>query len=330
MTTDSSKDSHLLSILSDQPADHDRLNFGPYAKTLADIIADPSTDTPLTIGVFGDWGRGKTSLMRMVQRGLEEQGKPSFPIRTVWFNAWLYSHQESLWRALISCVLGGVSGFNTLSDDARAALPHLEARLYPAGTPASGFLTMPAGVLAELQGASLPPLMGLELLRRLAQREGRAKEAARLQELYADVEESEALTRRERIAALDVFRREFEDISRECIVDHGRLVVFVEDLDRCLPDKAVEVLEAIKLFLDVPGCVFVLGVAREVIEEGIRVRYKDYETKLDGAEYLEKIIQIPFALPPIAPESARAYVQQIAQATEFSIINVRPFEHDVR
>ena len=66
-------DSHLLSILSDQPADHDQLNFDPYAKTLADIIADPGTDTPLTIGVFGTWGRGKTSLMRMVQRRLEAQ-----------------------------------------------------------------------------------------------------------------------------------------------------------------------------------------------------------------------------------------------------------------
>ena len=55
------EDRKRLSILSDQPADEDRLNFDPYAKTLADIIANPNTDTPLTIGVFGGWGRGKRS-----------------------------------------------------------------------------------------------------------------------------------------------------------------------------------------------------------------------------------------------------------------------------
>jgi formylglycine-generating enzyme required for sulfatase activity len=96
-------------------------------------------------------------------------------------------------------------------------------------------------------------------------------------------------------------------------VDHGRLAIFVDDLDRCLPDRAVEALEAVKLFLDVPGCVFVLGVAREVIEEGIRVRYADYESTLDGAQYLEKIIQIPFALPPITSDAVMGYVRQVTR-----------------
>lgn len=70
--TDPADGHTLLSILSDQPAVRDRLNFTPYAKTLAEIIADRGTHTPLTIGVFGGWGQGKTSLMRMVERMLEE------------------------------------------------------------------------------------------------------------------------------------------------------------------------------------------------------------------------------------------------------------------
>ena len=301
----------LLSILSDQPAYDDRLNFAPYAKTLADILADPDTDTPLTIGVFGGWGQGKTSLMNMVQRRLEDTLQTKFPVRSVWFNAWLYSHQQSLWRALISRVLSGARGFATLSADAQAQLNRLEARLYQSSTPTAGQLTLPAGTLTGLDAVALPPLMGLELLRRQSERGGQDAEARRLAELIADVEQSEADTRRDQIAALDDFRREFENVSRKCIVDHGRLAVFVDDLDRCLPDQAVEVLEAVKLFLDVPGCVFVLGIARDVIEEGIRVRYKDYATQLDGAQYLEKIIQIPFALPPIAPESVQTYVQGV-------------------
>ena len=69
MTT-SSSNPPLMSILSDQPARDDQLDFAPYAETLAEIIADPNMETPLTIGVFGGWGQGKTSLMRMVQRRL--------------------------------------------------------------------------------------------------------------------------------------------------------------------------------------------------------------------------------------------------------------------
>jgi len=305
-----SEQRRLLAILSDQPADQDRLEFDPYARTLAEIVADPATDTPLTIGVFGSWGAGKTSLMRMVRNRLEATANSNFPIRTVWFNAWLYSREEALWRALISRVLETVRRF-ALDDAARRELRQLEARLYPPAAPTASQLTLSRGRLPELGDASLPTLTGLELLRRQAQREGDQVMTSRLEEIIADVEESQALTRRDQIAALDDFRRHFEEISRRCILPHGRLAVFVDDLDRCLPDKAIEVLEAVKLFLDVCGVIFVLGVDREVIEAGIRVRYADYETLIDGARYMEKIVQIPFNLPPIPPRAIEGYVRQV-------------------
>ncbi|MCB9077914.1 MAG: SUMF1/EgtB/PvdO family nonheme iron enzyme [Anaerolineaceae bacterium] len=302
----------LLSILSDQPAAEDRLNFDPYAKTLAEIIADPGTHTPLTIGIFGGWGQGKTSLMRMIERRLATTVQTELPVQSVWFNAWLYSQQPALWRALISRVLKGVRLFETLDDAAKAELDRLEHRLYGVGESLlSGHLTLPAGALPHLDSVALPPLLGLELLRRQADRAGKDDISRKLKTVVADLEAGEALTRRDQIAALDDFRREFERISEQHIANHGRLAVFVDDLDRCLPDKAVEVLEAVKLFLDVPGCVFILGVARDVIEEGIRVRYADYRAQLDGAHYLEKIIQIPFSLPPIAHEAVAGYVRDV-------------------
>jgi hypothetical protein len=82
-------------ILGDLPAKHDLLDFTPYVNTLVDIITSPTTITPLTIGVFGTWGTGKTSLMRMVEKGLPKS------FRTVWFNAWIYDKEETLWRALL-------------------------------------------------------------------------------------------------------------------------------------------------------------------------------------------------------------------------------------
>ena len=81
-----------------------------------------------------------------------------------------------------------------------------------------------------------------------------------------------------------------------------RLVVFVDDLDRCLPEKAIQVLEALKLFLDVEGCIFVLALDDEAIESAVRRRYQG---EVKAREYLEKIIQLPFILPPIEAEPMR-------------------------
>lgn len=298
-------------ILSDQATPDDNLNFAPYADTLAQIIADETTATPLTIGVFGSWGQGKTSLMQMIRRRLDKTTTTDFPVRSVWFNAWLYSQQPALWRALISQVLAGVRGFNLAPADCDD-LEQLEAQLYGVAAPNGGALSLALSPHTETQTASLPPLVGLELLRRQAERAGDEAQTRQLTTVIADLKQSEALTRRDQLSALDHFRNAFETLSRDKIEPHGRLAIFVDDLDRCLPDKAVEVLEAIKLFLDVPGCIFVLGVAREVIEQGIKVRYADYQTTLNGAQYLEKIIQIPFSLPPIAPEAVTGYVKEIA------------------
>jgi len=89
--------------------------------------------------------------------------------------------------------------------------------------------------------------------------------------------------------------------------------VFIDDLDRCLPEKTIEILEVIKLFLDVPKCIFVIGVEKEVIEKGIEVRYKSKEQKIpiSGQDYIEKIIQIPFTLPPIREEDMADFIKNL-------------------
>jgi formylglycine-generating enzyme required for sulfatase activity len=113
----------------------------------------------------------------------------------------------------------------------------------------------------------------------------------------------------ERIESLDRFQTEFEALIARYVLPRGYLVVFVDDLDRCLPDKAVEVLEAIKLFLDVSGCIFVLGLDSEAVEQAVRTRYRG---EVKAREYLEKIIQLPFILPPIEDEAMQGYVESLA------------------
>ncbi len=99
-----------------------------------------------------------------------------------------------------------------------------------------------------------------------------------------------------------------------------RLVVFIDDLDRCLPEKAIELLEAIKLFLDIPGYLFVLGVDKEVVKKGIAHHYKHFENQgeaggnekvISAEDYLEKMIQLPIDLPPIEPGHKINYIESL-------------------
>ncbi|MEM7153001.1 MAG: P-loop NTPase fold protein, partial [Myxococcota bacterium] len=101
------------------------------------------------------------------------------------------------------------------------------------------------------------------------------------------------------------------------------LLFLIDDLDRCLPEKVVEVLESIKLFLEVPGCAFVLCVDDEIVERGILHRYRDYigtspegakegterQPPVSGAEYLEKLVHLPVRVPPLAETETRAFLQ---------------------
>lgn len=104
-------------------------------------------------------------------------------------------------------------------------------------------------------------------------------------------------------------------------------MVFIDDLDRCLPEKAVELLESIKLFLDMEGYLFVIGVDKEVVKRGISYRYRFFDHKTDEGitcpaispeDYLDKMIQLPLELPPIESGKKRRYIESLMdQAEEF-------------
>ena len=97
-------------VYSDHPIDAaglDRLDRARVAGALCDLLHARSTETPLVVGVFGDWGTGKTSLMRLLEAKLLAKGKAEGDeLLTLWFDAWKYARQEqSLWRALLLKVI---------------------------------------------------------------------------------------------------------------------------------------------------------------------------------------------------------------------------------
>jgi hypothetical protein len=340
----------LPSVRADAPDIEDKLGFAPYAKTISQIILDDNVETPLTIGIFGGWGSGKTTLMRMVEHQILEAALQTPPptrlTLPIWFNAWLYSKEEVLWRALLAQVVTAVGRMDVPTDpklrqEKNEKLEALKARLYRTlGGRELGSLSFAMADLLQSSGSgaqlTLTLQQGFDLLEKVASVTSKSKHDEDVAESKASEAEQEQLKKmmtfrqqvrqattdleQGRLESLDKFRAEFDKLMVEYVKDEGHLVVFVDDLDRCLPEKAVEVLEAIKLFLDVNGCIFVLAIDQTVVERGIQLRYGELgkatedngDDVIDGGRYLEKIVQIPFVLPPISPRTMGQYVATLA------------------
>ncbi len=298
---------------------HDRLNFSHYADILSEVVL--TADTPITIGVFGAWGSGKTSLMRLVaEQLLNRRTTAHRSARVVWFNAWQYERDEgALWRALLLRVLEGLAGGQLNEEDAQQ-VADWRMRLYAdvqrteMGSIQIDWPKLGKGALKL--GVSLVPSPStfLQLVQLLQ------GEIGTVEEVISAFEREHTEVYRRQLMLLEEFRGGFAHLVREYVWSRNDLlVVFIDDLDRCLPTRAVEVLEAIKLFLDVPGCVFFIAADRDVIERVVQVQYASYlvgsgegaeSIPVAGQGYLEEIVQLPFYLPPLEDEQISGFIER--------------------
>ena len=259
-----------MRLLDDNPTSQDRLGFSRTADLISQVLTEADS-LPLTVGVFGGWGTGKTSLMQMVQERLHRR-----KVKTVWFNAWKYDGKEVIWNAFLQTILLKMRGDGPAGGEAsRKAFRERvadTARSLARYSAKVGTRFIPGGIVREEDVDALLDILGSS----------------------ADSRLFEFINR---------FETEFDQLVREYVGDSGYLVIFIDDLDRCLPENAIQVLEALKLYLDRTNCVFVVGSEPAVIEEAIRRRYADNPV-LSAEEYLEKIVQIPFFVPRVRVRDA--------------------------
>ena len=331
----------------DLPATQDELGFTPAAKALAEIVQTANlADTPLTIGLYGPWGSGKTSLMGMILTRLD-----SARCTTVWFAAWRYAQQEALWRALLLSVVETLRR-NVVHDDAwLTAYLDYRNRLDPNQpqtildakglTQARATLNERLDALTaslyrsvereepgtiEFQWDKAGQLVTGTVIRtgfsyllggipKVVEQAGEADYATQIFNLF---QRERTRSYRDQVQSLEQFHTGLTSLVKDLVTSlDRRLVIFIDDLDRCLPEQAISVLEALKVFLDIEGCVFVLGMDRAIIEHGIRVHYKEFALSGQATagnfpvaerDYLEKIVQVPFTLPPLDPAAIRAFL----------------------
>jgi len=295
-------------VLSDCWTDDDKLGLADFRGILRDILTDGPT--PITVGVFGDWGSGKTSLMRMLMADVTDAGH-----RAVWFDAWKFT-DESLQRALIQRIIDELRGCEDQKSSNK--LDDLELHLYQDTTrDQEGEITLDwrQALKGSLKlGVSMLPVVGGGLSEIVKQFD--AKGAGGVDDLVKSLKREQVKLHRDRYRFLDEFQTTFTTALAPLTRRQKRLVIFIDDLDRCLPDDALRILETVKLYFDAEGCVFVVGMDCRVIEQAIRVRYRNnaadqFSCPITGADYLDKLIQVPFSLPPIAPEELKSYITDL-------------------
>ncbi|WEO99459.1 P-loop NTPase fold protein [Streptomyces sp. FXJ1.172] len=272
--------------LTDNPVtspQDDSFHFGPYVDVLHEAV-EQATPLPLTVGVFGSWGAGKSSFLRLWERRFEAGNA-----KTIWFNPWKYDRKVEVWAALLHTILAEMEQVETLKDRA--------VKLAKAAT----WLSVRAGLgTAAALGT------------------GGVIKREDVDKLLTGLSEGDA----EQYRQVNHFEADFADAVREFVGEGGRLVVFVDDLDRCTPESAMTVLESLKLFLAQSQCVFVLALDVDVLAA---IATNKFGQALKGAPaevasgmaYLEKIVQLPFFLPDVGfdtlREAFRPYVSDLSE-----------------
>lgn len=285
---------HRSRLWSDEPHDVDLLAFSAVAETVIDAVLDEALD-PVAIGISGAWGSGKTTVLRLVESGLRKRNLgPDKQLLIVPTDPWRYDPSVGAKETLIGEIL----------DEIKNKLSEQETE-----TTASKALALAKKLAKRIQWAK-----ALKVATRTAVTL-QLPNAEDLTELIAEPDdEGEGEPR-----GLDQFRAEFKELMEsDELRGVERLVVLVDDLDRCLPDTVIETLETMRLFLAVPKMAFVIAADEDRVADAIRGRFPapnrpaEPDSGLPPEEpaslYLHKIVQTTVPIPALSRFDTQAFL----------------------
>jgi len=281
-----------MRFLPDEPItkeqEEDVLEFGEFVELLQNSIYN--TETPFVYGVLGDWGVGKTSILRLLQNQLAkdvQNGTRSFI--PIWFNAWQYENETNLIYPLLYAIKGDyIHRFKELDKAKSFWKQFTDVAL----TCTVAFADLGLRVVTkQLTGEALKIDEVAKQLEMVKENPGK------LEGILSEWADQVAGLRGAFEGLLEIYAGDLAMWPGTKIRDKDgvRFVILIDDLDRCLPETTIAILECIKNYLTVKNCVFILGLNPGVIYQGIRVKYKGLE--VDGREYLEKILNYSFYVP---------------------------------
>lgn len=278
----------------------DLLGYRFHAKLLKDIVLDDNM-LPTSIGIFGNWGYGKSSLMLLMQKEVDneiakqkEAGK-EWRVLQVRFNGWQYENYESTKYSLIQVLLDSVESYLSANKDFFEKLDGLLRRI--------NLLKVGVLLFKKYAWSQIPS----EIKEQLPSNE----------ELKAcidvdNINKFRAEFENDRTSLfVTSFRKLFESIIKDA--QFKSVIVYIDDLDRCSGERMIDCIEAIKLFLNVEHTAFVLGADERMVELAIKEHYPVQDRNKSViyspfSDYLEKLIQIPYRLPKLSFGEQATYI----------------------
>jgi hypothetical protein len=300
-------------VWADNETTTDLLGFAVHARLLRQLVTREEL-LPVTIGVFGDWGSGKSSVMWMLREELSAEED----VLCLYFDGWTLEGYDDAKAALMSSILMQLGEHKRFGPKIRLKIAAL-LKLVNYMRVISLGLKIGAGALIGLAlGAGhIDPQTAGAVGAGVAHVAGSLDRAHGEDADYVDwqklIEQDESQP-----GPLDV--RAFQERFKEALEESGvrSLVVLIDNLDRCAPDRLVENLEAIKLFLAVPKTAFVIAADEWIVRHAISTRYgtgaaRDEQAAREAprdlaTDYLEKLVQVPYHLPRLSPSEIETYV----------------------
>lgn len=293
----------------DNETERDFLNFSGVADTVAEIIVQ-AQGRPISIGLSGAWGIGKSSMIKLTQTSLAQRPCKENDREFVFveFNAWLYQGYDDARAALMDVIAAKLEAEAVKRqkglDKAKALLKRvnwLRAAKLVAGSAAAMSLGLPpAGLIGDLWGLGQRALAGGLDGKLIEDAKGKAVEAA--EAAGSLLKPTEETSPPKEIQAL---RDTFEETLAELGIT---LVVLIDDLDRCLPETTISTLEAIRLFLFLKNTAFVIAADNDMIKHAVRRHFEGISDDLLVTNYFDKLIQVPIRVPPLGTQEVRAYM----------------------
>lgn len=287
---------------SDTESYEDYLNFGEVSQLAVDILTADSM-LPVSVGVFGNWGAGKSSLLKLIEQKLEQDETDWIVIK---FDAWLYQGYDDARAALLEVIATALTeaadGNTSLTTKTKKLLARVDgframgllvegAALF-AGVPTGGLIARSVGAL----GSAADGIQDQEEYENLSKAAKEAKEQA------GGLLKPEA--KKSPPQQIDAFRKEYGEILEEL----GKpLVVVIDNLDRCLPTNAIHTLEAIRLFLFLTNTAFIIAADEEMIRSSVADYFKGASDR-HQIDYLDKLIQVPIRVPKAGVREIRSYL----------------------
>jgi hypothetical protein len=274
-------------LWSDEPSAIDLLAFGAVAETAVEAVLDDLLD-PIALGISGPWGSGKSTVLRLIENDLTARSttQDDQQVLIVRSEPWRYDP--------------GIGAKATLIGEVLAAL---QAELVRKG----GSHEQAEGVLRKL-AKRVNWMRALKLAARtsITLQLPSIDDLSNLVSEERDDGEPESRT-------LDEFRTEFAGLLTDNDLSHLlRVVVLVDDLDRCLPETVIDTLETMRLFLSVPKMSFVIAADEERVADALRDRYPKSDQPDQGEEparlYLHKIVQTTLRLPALSRFDTEAFL----------------------